>query len=115
MNVSSVAQLFTVLILFFLVLAATYYVTKWIARYQKQSAFTANMEIMETCRLSTNKYMQIVRVVNKYLVIAVCKDTVTVLTELSEDEYEPPVLNNSGPVEFSKEFEKVLERFKKKN
>lgn len=114
MNASSVAQLFTVLVLFILVLVATYYVTKWIAKYQKGSTFTANMEIMETCRLSTTKYLQIVRVVNKYMVIAVCKDTVTVLTELSEDEYEPPVLKSSDPVDFSKEFEKVLEKFKKK-
>ncbi|WP_026660376.1 flagellar biosynthetic protein FliO [Butyrivibrio sp. AC2005] len=114
MNVSSVAQLFTVLVLFILVLVATYYVTKWIAKYQKGSTFTANMEIMETCRLSSTKYLQIVRVVNKYMVIAVCKDTVTVLTELSEDEYEPPVLKSSDPVDFSKEFEKVLEKFKKK-
>ncbi|MCR5343827.1 MULTISPECIES: flagellar biosynthetic protein FliO [unclassified Butyrivibrio] len=114
MIVSSIAQLITVLILFILVLAATYYVTKWIARYQKNTGFTANMEIMETCRLSTTKYMQIVRVVNKYLVIAVCKDTVTVLTELSEDEYEPPAIKSQDPVEFSKELEKVLEKFKKK-
>ena len=114
MNVSSIAQLVTVLILFILVLAATYYVTKWIAKYQKGTTFTANMEIMETCRISTTKYLQIVRVVNKYMVIAVCKDTVTLLTELSEDEYEPPVLKSSDPVDFSKEFEKVLEKFKKK-
>ncbi len=114
MNVSSVSQLITVLILFFLVLAATYYVTKWIARYQKQTNFTANMEIMETCRLSSSKYMQIVRVSKKYLVIAVCKDTVTVLTELSENEYDPPDFKANDPVDFSKEFEKVLERFKSK-
>ena len=114
MNVSSIAQLVTVLILFILVLAATYYVTKWIAKYQKDTTFTANMEIMETCRLSQTKYLQIVRVVNKYMVIAVCKDTVTLLTELSEDEYEPPVLKSSDPVDFSKEFERVLEKFKKK-
>ncbi|WP_026526600.1 flagellar biosynthetic protein FliO [Butyrivibrio sp. VCD2006] len=114
MSVSSVAQLVTVLIIFILVLAATYYVTKWIAKYQKQSIFTSNMEVMETCRISTNKYLQIVRVVNKYLVISVCKDTVTLLSELSEDEYEPPAIKGNDPMDFSKEFEKVLERFKKK-
>lgn len=114
MSISSIAQLFTVLIIFFLVLAATYYVTKWIARYQKNSSFTSNMEIVETSRISTNKYLQIIRVTNKYLVIAVCKDTVTLLKELSEDEYEPPALKPSDPVDFSKELEKVLEKFKKK-
>ena len=114
MIASSIAQLITVLIIFILVLAATYYVTRWIAKYQKNTGFTANMEIMETCRLSNTKYLQIVRVVNKYLVIAVCKDTVTVLTEIPEDEYDPPVIKSSDPVDFSKEFEKVLEKFKKK-
>lgn len=114
MSVSSVAQLFTVLIIFILVLAATYYVTNWIAKYQKQSTFTSNMEVMETCRISPNKYLQIVRVVNKYLVISVCKDTVTLLSELSEDEYEPPAVKGSDPANFTKEFEKVLQRFKKK-
>ena len=72
------------------------------------------MEVMETCRISTTKYLQIVRVVNKYLVISVCKDSVTLLTELSEDEYEPPAVRGSEPVNFAKEFDKVLERFKKK-
>jgi flagellar protein FliO/FliZ len=114
MSISSVAQLFTVLIIFILVLAATYYVTAWIAKYQKQSTFTSNMEVMETCRISPNKYLQIVRVTNKYLVISVCKDTVTLLSELSEDEYEPPAIKGNDPMDFSKEFEKVLERFKKK-
>ena len=114
MSVSSVAQLFTVLIIFILVLAATYYVTKWIAKYEKQSTFTSNMEVMETCRISPHKYLQIVRVANKYLVISVCKDTVTLLSELSEDEYEPPAVRGNAPMDFSKEFEKVMERFKKK-
>ena len=114
MSVSSVAQLFTVLIIFILVLAATYYVTKWIAKYQKQSTFTSNMEVMETCRISPNKYLQIVRVANKYLVISVCKDTITMLSELSEDEYEPPAIKGTNPMDFSKELEKMMERFKKK-
>ncbi len=114
MSVASISQLITVLFLFFAVLAITYYVTKWIARYQKASSFGSNMEIMETMRLSANKYMQIVRVSQKYLVIAVCKDTVTLLAELGEDEYEPPLLTKGEQPDFSKELTKMMERFKKK-
>ena len=45
-----------------------------------------NIEIIETARISQNKYLQIVRAGKTYMVIAVCKDTVTMLGEVSEDE-----------------------------
>jgi flagellar protein FliO/FliZ len=114
MEVSSVAQLITVLILFVAVLVLTYYVTKWIAKYQQVSTSCSNMEIVETMRLSASKYMQIVRVSDKYLVIGVCKDTITLLAELSSDDYTPPAIQKSEVPEFSKELAKVMEKFKKK-
>ena len=114
MNTSSVAQLITVLFLFIAVLAVTYYVTKWIARYQQVNTSCTNMEIVETMRLSANKYMQIVRVSNRYLVMGVCKDTITLLAELGEDEYVPPVVGKNDTIDFSRELTKVMERFKKK-
>ena len=114
MNTSSVAQLITVLFLFVAVLVVTYYVTKWIAKYQQVSTSCSNMEIVETMRLSANKYMQIVRVSHKYLVMGICKDTITLLAELSEDEYEPPTTAKGEVPEFGKELTKVMERFKKK-
>ncbi len=114
MSVSSISQLITVVLIFVLVLAATFYVTKWIARYQKVSGVGSNIEILETCRLSTTKYIQIIRVASKYVVIAVCKDSVTVLTELNDEEYEPPALKPGETPDFNKEFTKVLERLKKK-
>ncbi len=114
MNASSVAQLITVLFIFVAVLVVTYYVTKWIAKYQQVSGFCSNMEIMETMRLSASKYMQIVRVSNKYLVIGVCKDSMTLLAELKEDEYEPPEIKKGETPDFGQELNKVMERFKKK-
>ncbi len=114
MNISSIAQLITVIFIFALVLAATYYVTRWISRYQKVNGISGNIEALETFRLNTSSYIQIIRVANKYLVIAVSKDTVTVLSELSEDEYEPPAVKSGDTPDFSKEFAKVVERFKKK-
>ena len=114
MTISSIAQLITVLFIFILVLAATFYVTRWIARYQKVSGKVGNIELLETCRLSTNKYIQVVKVSSKYMVLAVCKDTVTVITELSQDEYQEPDPVSQELPDFSGEFAKVLERFKKK-
>ncbi len=82
-------QFLTVLLLFVFVLAITYVVTRWIAGYQKNRAGSGNLEIIETCRVASNKYIQIVRAGEKYLVIAVGKDEVHMLSELSAVELEP--------------------------
>ena len=84
--VSSSAQFITVLLIFLVVVAITYFTTRYIAGYQKNLIRTGNMELVESLRISNNKYLQIVKTGNKYLVIAVCKDTVTFLTELEESE-----------------------------
>lgn len=84
--VSSFAQFITVFLLFLAVLALTYFTTRYIAGYQKSRIKSGNMELIESLRISNNKYLQIVRAGNKYLVMAVCKDSVTFLVELKEDE-----------------------------
>lgn len=81
-------QFMTVLILFVFVLAITYLVTRWIANYQKNRAGSGNLEIIETCRVASNKYIQIVRAGEKYLVIGIGKDEVHMLSELSAVELE---------------------------
>jgi len=82
----SYLQFMTVLIIFVFVLALTYLVTRWIAKYQKGKAGTGNLEVIETCRLSSDKYIQIVRAGKKYLVVAIGKSEVHMLLELTEDE-----------------------------
>lgn len=85
-KMDSYVQFMTVLLLFVFVLAITYLVTRWIANYQKDRAGLGNLEIIETCRVASNKYIQIVRAGEKYLVIAVGKDEVHMLSELSANE-----------------------------
>lgn len=103
---NSLAQFITVLILFLFVLGLTYVTTRYIAGYQKDMIRTGNMELIETLRISNNKYLQIVRAGNQYLVMAVCKDTVTMLTTLQEEEL------NLQPGETQKNvaFKGILER-----
>lgn len=83
---NSLLELFTVLIIFIFVLVITYYSTKWIAGYQKGQMVNKNIEGLEAFRLSNNKYIQIIRIGDKYLAVAVCKDSVTVITELSKEQ-----------------------------
>lgn len=105
----SYAQLMTVLVIFLFVLALTWFVTRWIAGYQKGKSTNTNMELVESFRLSNNKYLQIVRVGNKYLALAVCKDTVTMLAELPEEDLK---LSEGTSVTG---FKDILNRVQKKN
>lgn len=81
------AQFLTVVILFLVVIGITWVTTRWISNYQKgQNDHTGNVELIEAARLGSNKYVQIVRIGDKYLALAICKDTVTVLCEVPKDE-----------------------------
>ena len=101
-------QFMTVLFLFVFVLAVTYLVTRWIAKYQKGNAGFRNLEIIETCRIASNKYIQIVRAGSKYLVIAVGKDEVHMLSEVSGEELS--FQENQGQ---TMEFAAILEKVRK--
>ncbi len=82
----SYIQFITVLLLFVFILGITYLVTRWIAKFQKERVGNGNLEVIETCRITQNKYVQILRAGKKYLVIAVGKDEIHMLAEISEDE-----------------------------
>ena len=107
----SYIQFMTVLLLFLFVLLITWWVTKWTAGYQKSQTANANMEIVETIRLSGNKYVQIIRVGRKYLAVAICKDTVTMLTEISEQDLVFPGESALKPTGFKD----ILDRIQNKN
>lgn len=78
--------LFT-LVCFVAILFATYYVSKWIAGYQKTQMSNRNFEIIDSMRVSNNKYIMIVRIGNgRYFAVGVGKDEFTKLGEFSEDE-----------------------------
>ncbi len=72
---------------FVVVIIATYYVSKWMAGYQKTRMTGHNFEVIDSLRIGTNKYFMLVRVGrNKYYSIGVGKDEMVMLGELSEDE-----------------------------
>ena len=110
MNTSdSYLQFLTVLVLFVFVLGITYVTTRWIANYQKGKTAGGNLEVVETLRITSNKYVQIVRAGNKYLVIAVGKDEVHMLAELSEEELLLVDARAGGDMNFGN----ILDKFKK--
>ena len=105
-GVSSYAQFITVLLIFVAVLGVTAWTTKWIANYQKQQNENGNIEVVETTRIANNKYIQIIRAGEKYMVIAVCKDTVTMLGEIPEEQLKSG--NSVQKFSFRELFEKAV-------
>ena len=111
----SLLQLIVVLVIFIGVLAATYFATKWLANYQKAASYNKNLEIVETIRLTTNKYVQIVRAgSDSFYVIAIGKDEITMLGQIDKDEL---VLSEESQTNDFKsmDFKSILERVKNNN
>jgi len=103
-------QLITVLVIFVLVLVITAMTTRWIANYQKKQGMNRNIEVVETARLGNNKWIQIVRVGDVYKVIAVCRDTVTMLGEVPKEQLS---IDNGGGMNLS--FKELLEKAVKRD
>ena len=108
-SMNSYLQFMTVLILFVFVLAITWFVTKWIGGYQKTKSINANIEAVETFHLANNKYIQIIRIGKKYLAVAIGKDSVTMLTEIPEDQ----LALSEGIDVGSPSFKELLDRLQK--
>lgn len=106
-GVDSFIQLITVLFIFIFVLAITYFTTRWIANYQKGVIFNKNMELVETYKIGVNKFLQIVKVGDKYLVIALCKDSVTMLTEIPKEQLQFTEHTENKSLDFKEIFEKA--------
>ena len=85
-RISSFFQLIGVLVIFVLVLVATYFTTRFVAGYQKNQVTGKNMRVVETLRIAQNKFLQIVKVGEKYLVLSVGKDEVRLIAEIPPEE-----------------------------
>ena len=107
MGVDSYLQLVSVLIIFVVVLAATLYVTKWMANYQKGATSCKNIEIIDTCKISTNKYIQIVRVGERRIVLGITDGQITNLGDVNGDE-----LILDGTEDQTLNFKDVLDKIK---
>ena len=110
-TLESLAQLVTLIVIFALVLAITYFATRWVGGIQKEKMIGSNVKVLETRRISTSKYIQILKIGNKCFAIAVCKDTVTYLCEVNEEEliYRE---NSTGGIHVDN-FKAILDKYKK--
>lgn len=110
-RLESVAQMITLIVIFVIVLAITYFSTKWVGGIQKQKMLGSNIKVLETMRISNSKYIQIIKIGSQCFAIAVCKDTVAYLGEVKEEEL---IYSDSSTGKFSTDsFKAILEKYKK--
>ena len=107
-------QLIGVLLIFLFVLAITYVTTRWIGQYQQGMMQNKNIQVVETFRVSNNKFIQIIQVGKKYLVISVCKDVVNILTELTEEDLVWMPSQEERGVKVNENFQQIFTKLKKK-
>lgn len=85
-SLNSFLQLLGVLIIFAFVLVITYFTTRWIGGVQKSQMAGKSLQVIETARLAGNKYLQMIKAGEVYLIVAVGKDEVTMLAKLTAEE-----------------------------
>ena len=109
----SFIQLLGVMLIFVFVLAAVYFVTRWMGGIQKGRTKNNNLQIVDTISVGNNKLISIVQAGKKYLVVSIGKEEVHMLAELEEEDLkdlsflEQPVSGKS-----QESFKEILERMK---
>ena len=113
---SNIMQLLVVVIVFFLVLAVTYYATKWVAKSGVIQSQSANIKVIETFKIAPNKYIQIIKLGSKYYSIGVTKENITFLTPLEEEqlEFAEKEENQQQAIPFRDMLGKIIKKEKEK-
>lgn len=108
-NVDSTVQFITVFLIFVLVCVLTYFTTRFVGGYQKNKMKGSNIQVIETSKVTNNKYLQIIQVGERFFLIAICKDSMNVIGELSKEDVMIP-----EPQEETLHFKDILEKARNK-
>lgn len=102
-------QFLTVFVIFIIVVVICAFTTKFVAGYQKNKMMSGNIQVLETFKIAPNKYIQIVKIGDKYFALGIGKDSVNNLGELNEDSLDFSADDNSKGTDF----QSILENAKK--
>lgn len=112
----SFLKLIATLLIFIFVLAITYLCTKWISNYQKVKFKSGNLQIIETIPAGNNKMICLVKAGMQYLVVAVGKDEIHLLSSLTEEQLTDLSFKNipQDGMGINESFSEIMDRFKEK-
>lgn len=93
-------ELVGLVIVFVIILVVAYFVTKWIGTSGITGTKSNNIKVIETYKITQSKYIQILRIADKYVAVAVCKDHIEYLTEINEEEIILPQTDGASNINF---------------
>lgn len=107
-----ILKLLGLLVLFCLILVAAVWTTKLIGD-KAIGIRNNNIKVIETYRISNNNAVQIIRVADKYLAIAISKDNVSLLAQLDEDSIiESAPVSEMSSIQFGDILNKAKDKIK---
>lgn len=112
-QLGSIAEVVAMLIVFILILATAYYVTKYFGKAMTGSLSQGNIHVIETVRLAPEKYLQIVEVTGRYFLLAMSKGNISLISELKEEDVKlrMPEIKKG---DFKETLKKIIEKTGKK-
>ena len=109
-TIGSLAQIFGMLVAFALIVAAAYFVSKYFGKYALKAKENSNIKVVETSRITVDKYLQIIEVNGQFFLIGITKNNVNLISELDSDKIKACV-----PKEIERfSFKEFLEKAKSK-
>lgn len=106
-GLDSLLRFITLLVIFALVLAVTYFVTRWIGGYQKEKFAKGNIKIIEAKQVGNNKFIYIAKIGNDYYALSSGKDNFSVIGRIDGDGIELPDVSDDA---MNQPFSNVLEK-----
>ena len=109
-TIGSLAQIFGMLVAFALIVAAAYFVSKYFGKYALKAKENSNIKVVETSRITVDKYLQIIDVNGQYFLIGISKNNINLISEIDSDRIKACIPKEI--VKFS--FKEFLEKAKSK-
>ena len=108
--IGSLAQIFGMLVAFAVIVAAPYFVSKYFGKYAIKARENSNIKVVETSRITVDKYLQIIEVNGQYFLIGISKNNINLISELDADKIKACI-----PKEIERfSFKEFLEKAKSK-
>lgn len=114
-NWDNLLQLLGVSILFIFILVITYYTTKFVGGVKLGKTKNSNFRVLETYKVTQNKYLQLVQIGTRYFVISVSKDDIRFIAELNENEVKQQEETKPQKGNFTEIFNLMVNKQKDKN
>lgn len=110
---NGILEIVAMLVVFSIILFAAYLVSKYFGKFSLGLRENSNIKIIETFRLSQDKYLQIIEVSDKYLLLGITKNNINLIKELEKEEISKANVIKKEQGSFGEFFVKTLTKNRK--